>query len=269
MQITTHQELSKTSFLSNLACLIPMPDCNQSPRNMYQCQVIDNYSAWRLRWSPTSKIFKTWNQNFWLFDLRWANKRWEPPAIIFISSQKRNCTAFKRRRLRFSARCTTTLSIWMITPWGRMRSWPSFRTRSVKNSADTPYRVSTDSNIHLWPNIFAATDLLECCGVKVFSNHAHIWLVLQGYDMEDAMIINKASLERGFAHGSIIKSEIVELNSVSIQISFVLPTYLGGLCLLGSLQGIVTFGKFDKYPIKSRSSSSQDGGNSLGLVVPD
>lgn len=38
-QVTTHQELSKDSFLSNLACLIPMPDCNQSPRNMYQCQV--------------------------------------------------------------------------------------------------------------------------------------------------------------------------------------------------------------------------------------
>lgn len=32
-------ELSKTAFLSNLAQLIPMPDCNQSPRNMYQCQM--------------------------------------------------------------------------------------------------------------------------------------------------------------------------------------------------------------------------------------
>lgn len=37
--ITTHCELSKTEFLSNLAHLIPMPDCNQSPRNMYQCQM--------------------------------------------------------------------------------------------------------------------------------------------------------------------------------------------------------------------------------------
>jgi DNA-directed RNA polymerase I subunit RPA2 len=37
--VPSHLELSKTSFLSNLACLIPMPDCNQSPRNMYQCQV--------------------------------------------------------------------------------------------------------------------------------------------------------------------------------------------------------------------------------------
>lgn len=32
-------ELSKDGFLSNLALLIPMPDCNQSPRNMYQCQM--------------------------------------------------------------------------------------------------------------------------------------------------------------------------------------------------------------------------------------
>lgn len=39
--ITTHQELNETSFLSNLAALIPLPDFNQSPRNMYQCQVMD------------------------------------------------------------------------------------------------------------------------------------------------------------------------------------------------------------------------------------
>jgi hypothetical protein len=36
---TTHLELSATSMMSSLANLIPMPDCNQSPRNMYQCQV--------------------------------------------------------------------------------------------------------------------------------------------------------------------------------------------------------------------------------------
>lgn len=37
--VTTHAEISKTGFMSNLAHLIPMPDCNQSPRNMYQCQM--------------------------------------------------------------------------------------------------------------------------------------------------------------------------------------------------------------------------------------
>jgi DNA-directed RNA polymerase I subunit RPA2 len=33
--------------------------------------------------------------------------------------------------------------------------------------------------------------------------------------MEDAMIINKASFDRGFAHGCIYKSEFFELKSVS------------------------------------------------------
>ncbi|CAL8147571.1 unnamed protein product [Orchesella dallaii] len=37
--ITTHQEINDRSFLSHLASLIPMPDNNQSPRNMYQCQM--------------------------------------------------------------------------------------------------------------------------------------------------------------------------------------------------------------------------------------
>ena len=32
---------------------------------------------------------------------------------------------------------------------------------------------------------------------------------IEGYDMEDAMVINKASAERGFAYGSIYKSEVI------------------------------------------------------------
>ena len=39
--LTTHQELNQIGFLSNLANLIPLPDFNQSPRNMYQCQVTE------------------------------------------------------------------------------------------------------------------------------------------------------------------------------------------------------------------------------------
>ena len=37
--LTTHKEIKATNFLSNLACTIPLPDFNQSPRNMYQCQM--------------------------------------------------------------------------------------------------------------------------------------------------------------------------------------------------------------------------------------
>lgn len=44
-----------------------------------------------------------------------------------------------------------------------------------------------------------------------FISESHYKVFLQGYDMEDAMIINKASLERGFAHGSIYKCDTIEL----------------------------------------------------------
>ena len=33
-----------------------------------------------------------------------------------------------------------------------------------------------------------------------------------GYDMEDAMILNKGSYERGFGHGAVYKSYIKPLN---------------------------------------------------------
>lgn len=36
-----------------------------------------------------------------------------------------------------------------------------------------------------------------------------------GYDMEDAMILNKSAHERGFGYGSIYKSEIVDLGAMS------------------------------------------------------
>jgi len=34
-----------------------------------------------------------------------------------------------------------------------------------------------------------------------------------GYDMDDAVILNKSSVERGFAHGSIYKTEVVDLKA--------------------------------------------------------
>ena len=33
-----------------------------------------------------------------------------------------------------------------------------------------------------------------------------------GYDMEDAMILNKSAYERGFGHACVYKSHIVEMN---------------------------------------------------------
>lgn len=33
-----------------------------------------------------------------------------------------------------------------------------------------------------------------------------------GYDMEDAMILNKSAVERGLAHGSLYKTEMIDLS---------------------------------------------------------
>ncbi|XP_066595001.1 DNA-directed RNA polymerase I subunit RPA2 isoform X2 [Prorops nasuta] len=127
--ITTHQELSKTSFLSNLACLIPMPDCNQSPRNMYQCQMGKQTMGtpchtWQLQ--AETKLY-----------------RLQTPAT------------------------------------------PLFRPVHYDNINLDDFAMGTNAIIAV--------------------------ISYTGYDMEDAMIINKAAYDRGFAHGMIYKSEFVDL----------------------------------------------------------
>ncbi|KAL1139343.1 hypothetical protein AAG570_006327, partial [Ranatra chinensis] len=129
--ITTHQELSKTNFLSNLACLIPMPDCNQSPRNMYQCQM---------------------------------------------------------GKQTMGTPCHT----WHIQAETKL------------------YRLQTPSSPLFRPVHY---DLIGLDDFAMGVNAIVAVISYTGYDMEDAMIINKASLERGFAAGSILKSEFIELKS--------------------------------------------------------
>ncbi|XP_075213052.1 RNA polymerase I subunit Rpl135 isoform X2 [Lycorma delicatula] len=127
--ITTHQELSKDSFLSNLASLIPMPDYNQSPRNMYQCQM---------------------------------------------------------GKQSMGTPCHT----WHVQAETKL------------------YRLQTPASPLFRPVHY---DKLEMDNYAMGVNAIVAVVSYTGYDMEDAMIINKASLERGFAHGSILKSEFIEL----------------------------------------------------------
>ncbi|CAH0563356.1 unnamed protein product [Brassicogethes aeneus] len=128
--VTTHMELSKTGFLSNLAMLIPMPDCNQSPRNMYQCQMGKQTMG-----SPCHN-----------WDLQAETKLYR-----------------------------------LQTP-----GTPLFRPVHHDNIALDDFAMGTNAIVAV--------------------------ISYTGYDMEDAMIINKSSDERGFAHGSIYKSEFVEVD---------------------------------------------------------
>uniref|UniRef100_A0A182P955 DNA-directed RNA polymerase subunit beta n=1 Tax=Anopheles epiroticus TaxID=199890 RepID=A0A182P955_9DIPT len=132
-KLTTHMELSKTSFMSNLAQLIPMPDCNQSPRNMYQCQM-------------GKQTMGTPCHN------------WDKQCIA------------KMYRLQ--------------TP-----ATPLFRPVHHDNIALDNYAMGTNAIVAV--------------------------ISYTGYDMEDAMIINKSAFERGFAAGNIYKHEYVELTGDS------------------------------------------------------
>ena len=49
-----------------------------------------------------------------------------------------------------------------------------------------------------------------------------------GYDMEDAMILNKSAVDRGLAHGTIFKTETVNLKDdrgkTQVPVSFEMPS---------------------------------------------
>ncbi|RUS91554.1 hypothetical protein EGW08_000669 [Elysia chlorotica] len=131
--VTTHQELSEQSMLSVIANMTPFSDFNQSPRNMYQCQM---------------------------------GKQTMGTPLHAYSHRADN----KLYRLQ--------------TPQS-----PLVRPAAYEHYNFDEYPLGTNTIVAV--------------------------ISYTGYDMEDAMILNKSSYERGFAHGSIIKSEVVDLKVVS------------------------------------------------------
>lgn len=127
--ITTHQELRQTSMLSLLANMIPYSDFNQSPRNMYQCQM--------------------------------GKQTMGTP-----------CQALRYR------------------------------------SDNKLYRIQTPQTPLVRPTAYDHYDMDE---YPTGTNAIVAVISYTGYDMEDAMVLNKSSVERGFKHGSIYKSEVVNL----------------------------------------------------------
>ncbi|KAJ2376733.1 hypothetical protein GGI05_006970, partial [Coemansia sp. RSA 2603] len=126
---TTHQEVLPTHILSAVANFTPFCDFNQSPRNMYQCQ---------------------------------------------MGKQT------------------------MGTP---LLSMP-YRTDNKL------YRLQTGQTPICRPRIY------DDYGVDAYPNGTNAVVAVisyTGYDMEDAMILNKSAHERGFGYGTIYKTEYVDL----------------------------------------------------------
>lgn len=125
----THGELSPGHMLSVIASLTPYSDYNQSPRNMYQCQM--------------------------------GKQTMGTPAIAL---QHRTDTKLYR----------------LLTP-----QTPIARTSKYDQFHMDEFPAGTNAIVAV--------------------------LAYTGYDMEDACILNKSSVERGFAHGRLIKTEMIDL----------------------------------------------------------
>lgn len=124
-----YMELKETSFLSFLGSLTPFSDHNQSPRNIYQCQMLKQtmgIQSLNMMYTFTNKIYR------------------------------------------------------MITP-------------------QFPLVVTRDYELYGVDNFPSGTNAVVAI------------LAYTGYDMEDALIINKSSAERGIFRTHIYKTEIIDL----------------------------------------------------------
>ncbi|OQV16825.1 DNA-directed RNA polymerase I subunit RPA2 [Hypsibius exemplaris] len=127
--VTTHCEIMESAFLSEVAAMTPYSDHNQSPRNLYQCQM--------------------------------GKQSMASPVL----------------------------------------NWP--------NRADNKlYRIQNPQSPLVRPK---AHEYYKMDDHPMGTNAIVAVISYTGYDMEDAMIINKASFERGFGYGSIYKNEFIDL----------------------------------------------------------
>lgn len=127
--LTTHIEYAPTNVLSVIANLTPFSDFNQSPRNMYQCQMGKQTMG-----TPSTSI-----------------------------------------------------------------------SRRTDNKL---YRIQTPQTPVVRP---ALHDKYGLDGFPNGTNAIVAVISYTGYDMEDAMILNKSAHERGFGYGTIYKSEVLDL----------------------------------------------------------
>ncbi|CAA3022495.1 DNA-directed RNA polymerase I subunit 2 [Olea europaea subsp. europaea] len=131
----THEEIHPTGILSVVANLTPWSDHNQSPRNMYQCQM--------------------------------------GKQTMGFSSQAINCRADQKL-------------YHLQTP-----QTPIVRTKAYEKYNIDDYPLGTNAIVAV--------------------------LAYSGYDMEDAMVLNKSSVDRGMCHGYIYQTETIDLNEQGIK----------------------------------------------------
>jgi DNA-directed RNA polymerase I subunit RPA2 len=143
----THEETGPAAFLSAVASMTPWSDFNQSPRNMYQCQM--------------------------------AKQTMGTPLDSYLYRADT-----KLYRIHTPQR-----------PISRTHGYDAFHVDDYPLGANAVVAVLSNTGCVLFLRCWALPSDASPCS----------------YDMEDAMIINKASLDRGFGHGTLIKNETIDL----------------------------------------------------------
>ncbi|XP_078427408.1 nuclear RNA polymerase A2 [Wolffia australiana] len=139
----THEEIHPTGFLSVVANLTPWSDHNQSPRNMYQCQMAKQTMG---------------------FSSQTVNHRADNKLYHLQTPQS-----------------------------------PIVRTTAYSKYFIDEYPLGTNAIVAV--------------------------LAYSGYDMEDAMILNKSSVERGLCRGHIYQTETVDLTKKTDKSTKVLEIF--------------------------------------------
>jgi DNA-directed RNA polymerase I subunit RPA2 len=135
-RLANHCELNTTNILSLLASFIPFSHMNQSPRNIYQCQMGK-----------------------------------QAMGVPFHDIERR----FDTKSYRLS------------TP-----QQPLVQNRSESQAG--------------WSKVYGTS-----------FNAVVAVISYTGYDMEDGMVINRSSLDRGLAHGTIYSSERIDLDQMAVE----------------------------------------------------
>uniref|UniRef100_A0AAV1UUX8 DNA-directed RNA polymerase subunit beta n=1 Tax=Peronospora matthiolae TaxID=2874970 RepID=A0AAV1UUX8_9STRA len=149
---TTHKEIKPTNMLSLVASLTPFSDYNQSPRNMYQCQM-----AKQTMGTPAHSIVHRSDNKMY---------RIQSPQIPIVQNE-------------------------------RLREYQL-----------DEYPLGTNAVVAV--------------------------ISYTGFDMEDAMILNKSSYERGFGHASVYKQLVVDISSSGKQGSTTSKKYFSNIKTDGS-----------------------------------
>ncbi|KAM0678655.1 hypothetical protein BDAP_000764 [Binucleata daphniae] len=189
----SYKEILPTDMFSVVASLTPFSDFNQSPRNMYQCQMAK-----------------------------------QTMGTAFHNARKRNDN--KAYRISYPQK-------------------PLIRTQTYNNYNFDDYPMGTNAVVAV--------------------------LSYTGYDMEDAMVINKSSMERGFFYGSVFKTEVIEIANREDQV-IMLPDvgkWLGTGDLFYKIQKStgeiksVFYKRFDKGLVESVNIFNKNDNNLFSFSV--